>query len=347
MTTFSTPTLPALISRAQSDLAGSSALLRSDAEVLARVHAAASYGRYGHQVWIANQILPDTADEDTLRRMARSRLKRDQLAAVSATGPVAFAGTATAVLDAGTLLQRDDGARFRVSVSVTLTDVTGSAMLEAVDPGVLGNTPAGTLLKTVSPVLGIADEFTVTGSGLTGGTEQEGLETLRARVIRSYQVIPHGGSTSDYETWALEVAGITRAWVIRHWMGPGTVGLFVVRDGDIDLIPNAAQLALVQTYVEGERPVTAELYTQAPSEKPIQYQIKLTPDSSVTRAAVESALLDLHSRESDLGAGLLLTHIREAISGATGEKDHQLLSPLADVVAAANELLTYGGILWQ
>lgn len=343
---FNTPSLPELIARAQSDLGGSSALLRSDAEVLSRVFAGASYGRYGHQEYIAAQILPDTADEDTLRRMARARLKRDRLDAVAATGAASFVGAAPALLDAGTLLQREDGVRFRVTASVKLVKTQGVAQLEAVEPGQLGNTPAGTVLRLVSPVLGVGEEFTVNPPGVGGGTEQESIETLRGRVIRSYQVIAHGGSSSDYVTWALEVAGVTRAWLVRHWLGPGTVGLFFVRDDDIDLIPTAEALALVEAYVQKERPVTADLYVLAPVERPIQYQIKLMPDSGAIRAAVEAALVDLHNRESDLGGVMLNSHVREAISGATGERDHVLQSPSGDVQAAGNELLTYGGVRW-
>ncbi|UVM65274.1 baseplate J/gp47 family protein [Pseudomonas sp. B21-009] len=343
---FETPTLPGLIARAQADLAGSSALLRSDAEVLARVLGGASFARYGHQEYIAAQILPDTADEDTLRRMARARLKRDRLAAVAASGTATFIGAVSALLDAGTLLQRDDGARFRVVATVKLTVAQGVAKLEALEAGLLGNTPAGTTLRLISPVLGLNEVFTVEEPGLQGGTEQESIETLRGRVIRSYQVIPHGGSKDDYVTWALEVAGVTRAWVVRRWMGPGTVGVFFVRDGDIDIIPNAEACAKVAAYIEKERPVTAEVYVQPPAEKPVQYQLKVTPDSSAVRRAVEAALIDLHNRESELGAELLATHISEAISGAAGERDHALTAPVGNVLAAAHELLTYGGVLW-
>lgn len=344
---FETPTLPALIARAQSDLAGGSALVRSDAEVLARVLGAASYGRYGHQQYIAAQILPDTADEETLLRMAQARLKRGRLEAVAATGPAVFTGGASAPLDAGTLLQRDDQVLFRVRGTVKLTSAQGVAQIEALEPGELGNTASGTQLRLVSPVLGVNDVFTVAAPGLAGGTEQESIETLRGRVIRSYRVIAHGGSRSDYETWALEVAGVTRAWVVRRWLGPGTVAVFFVRDGDIDIIPGPEALAAVKAYIEQERPVTAEVYVLPPAEKPVQYQLSVTPDSSAVRRAVESALIDLHNRESELGGELLATHIAEAISGATGERDHRVIAPVGNVQAAPNELLTYGGVLWS
>lgn len=344
---FDIPTLPELISREQAALAGSTALQRSDAEVLARVLAAASYGRYGQQKYIADQILPDTADEDTLRRMAAARLKRDRLPAVSAMGTAAFTGAPGAVIDAGVLLQRDDGLLFRVVIGGPLA-ATGVALeVAAVEPGQLGNTPPGVTLRLVSPVLGVNDVAKVVVPGLGGGTEQESIEALRARVIRSYRVIPHGGSQSDYETWALEVPGVTRAWIVRRWMGPGTVGLFFVRDNDIDPIPTPEACAVVKEYIEQERPVTAEVYVLAPVEKPVQYEIKVSPDSSAVRRAVEAELVELHQRESGLGAELLLSHVREAISGAAGERDHQVLSPAGNVQAAPNELLTYGGVLWR
>lgn len=344
---FKTPSLPELISLEQSRLAGSGALLRSDAEVLARVLAAASYGRYGHQAYIADQILPDTADEETLLRMAMARLKRGRLEAVAAIGTGTFTGAPTAVLDAGTLLQRDDGVQLRVTAPVTLTGGSGTVKLEALTKGPIGNTPAGTGVRLIVPALGVNELVKIDAPGLQGGVDEESIEALRARVIRSYRVIPHGGSTNDYETWALEVAGVTRAWVVRHWMGPGTVAVFFMRDNDLNPIPSAEACAVVKAYIDKERPVTAEVYVLPPLEKPVQYELKASPDSSAVRRAVEAALVDLHNRESALGAKLLATHIGEAISGATGEHDHQVISPVGDVVADPNQLLTYGGVLWR
>lgn len=130
-------------------------------------------------------------------------------------------------------------------------------------------------------------------------------------------------------------------------MGPGTVGVFFVRDNDVDPIPSEEACADVKAYIEQERPVTAELYVLPPVEKPVQYEIKVSPDSSAVRRAVEAELVELHQRESELGAELLLSHIREAVSSAAGERDHEVLSPPGNVTAAANELLTYGGVSWR
>jgi uncharacterized phage protein gp47/JayE len=165
-------------------------------------------------------------------------------------------------------------------------------------------------------------------------------------VIRSYRIIPHGGSVDDYETWALEFPGVTRAWCRGNYMGPGTVGLFVMRDNDPVPLPNAAQLQEIKDYIDPLRPVTAELYVLAPTLKPVFYSIHPVPDTTAVRAAITANLKDLHDREAGLGDRLLISHIREAISGGAGETDHSLTVPSADVIAATNELLTLGGITW-
>ena len=342
---FETPSLPVLIKRTQSDLASDS-LRQSDAQVLARTLSGAAFGLYGYLDWIAEQILPDTADESTLERIAALRLNQARKAAVAASGTVSFTAAAGAVLDVDTVLQTSDGRSFKVTAAGTTHAGLNTATVQAIDAGTLGNADAGLSLIAVQPLQGIGSTFTVLAPGLTGGVARETLESLRARVIRSYRVIPQGGSAQDYETWSLEVPGITRAWCRGNYLGPGTVGVFVMRDDDPQPIPNAAQLAQVQAHIEPLRPVTADVYVLAPVMKPVAYQLRLTPDTSAVRAAVEAQLRDLHNREAGLGDSLLLTHIAEAISTATGETDHKLTSPLADVTAATNQLLVFGGITW-
>lgn len=342
---FETPSLPVLIKRTQSDLASDS-LRQSDAQVLARTLSGAAFGLYGYLDWIAEQILPDTADESTLERIAALRLNQARKAAVAASGTVSFTAAAGAVLDVDTVLQSSDGRSFKVTAAGTTHAGLNTATVQAIDAGTLGNADAGLSLIAVQPLQGIGSTFTVLAPGLTGGVARETLESLRARVIRSYRVIPQGGSAQDYETWSLEVPGITRAWCRGNYLGPGTVGVFVMRDDDPQPIPNAAQLAQVQAHIEPLRPVTADVYVLAPVMKPVVYQLRLTPDTSAVRAAVEAQLRDLHNREAGLGDSLLLTHIAEAISTATGETDHTLTSPLADVTAATNQLLVFGGITW-
>lgn len=342
---FETPSLPVLINRTQADLASDS-LRRSDAQVLSRALSGAAYGLYGYLNWLADQILPDKADEETLERIAALRLNQPRKPAQPADGTISFSAVAGAVLDVDVVLQVGDGRMYRVTTSVTTVAGLNTASVAAVDAGPLGNADPGVALTLVQPVPGVTNAFTVIAPGFTGGVARESVESLRARVIRSYRVIPHGGAASDYETWALEVPGITRAWCRGNYMGPGTVGLFVMRDADPEPVPNPGQLAEVKAYIEPLRPVTAELYVLAPTEKAVYYSIHPVPDTTAVRTAIAMNLQDLHEREAGLGETLLISHIREAISGAAGETDHSLTVPSANVTAAANELLTFGGITW-
>ncbi|MFJ5253797.1 baseplate J/gp47 family protein [Pseudomonas sp. NPDC088414] len=342
---FETPSLPALISRTQSDLASDS-LRRSDAQVLARTLSGAAYGLYGYLNWMADQILPDRAEVETLERIAALRLNQPRKAAQPAEGSVRFSAAAGAVLDADVVMQSSDGRMYRVTTGITTVAGWNTTSIEAVDAGALGNSETGLALTLVQPVRGITNAFTVADPGLSGGVAIESIESLRARVIRSYRVIPHGGSVDDYETWALEVPGVTRAWCRGSYMGPGTVGLFVMRDDDPVAVPNPVQLQEVKDYIKPLRPVTAELYVLAPVEKPVLYSIRPVPDTSAVRTAIYVQLADLHKREAGLGDTLLISHIREAISGAAGETDHNLTVPNANVAAATNELLILGGITW-
>ncbi len=343
---FETPSLPVLIKRTQSDLAGDS-LRQSDAQVLARTLGGAAFGLYGYLDWIAEQILPDKADESTLERIAALRLNQPRKPAQVATGSVSFSATAGAILDVDTLLQTNDGRTYKVTTARVTANGVNSTTIAALDAGSLGNADAGLVLTPVQPVAGIvSSSFVVLAPGLSGGVARESLESLRSRVIRSYRVIPHGGSASDYETWALEVPGVTRAWCRASDVGYGIVYLFVMRDDDLQPIPNAERLAEIQAYIEPLRPVTAELHVLAPQQVSVTYKLRLNPDTSAVRAAVEEQLRDLHNREAGMGDTLLLSHIREAISSAAGEYDHSLIEPIGDVEAADNQLLTYGGCVW-
>lgn len=345
---YETPTLPDLITRTQSELADDQALRRTDAHVLSRAHAGSVYGLYGFQQWIYRQMFPHTCDDDVLPDHGRLRPIPDWREATHAQGTALARGAQGAVLLAGTLYQGPYGARYRVTTDTWLAGETPVPVpVQAVDAGALGNLAGGTQLTLVSPVVGVMAAATVAPEGLTGGADRETPAAYRERLLRSYRVTPLGGSGDDYETWALEVPGVTRAWCVRRWMGPGTVAVFFVRDGDPDPIPGPAHCAEVQAYIEAQQSVIPELYVLPPEQRPVVYRLRATPDTAAVRAAIERALQALHATEADLGAGLLISHIREAISGAAGERDHVLYEPTADVPAAANELLTFGGVQWS
>lgn len=344
---YDIPTLPALIKRTEGDFERNApdALRRSDAKVTARALSGAVYELYGYQNWIARQSNPATCDEAMLLNWAEWRLDDGPTPAVAAAGVAVVEGANRAVVDAGQLYQSKDGRRYVVDEAATLVGGMASLKLVAEDVGALGNIEAG-ILTAVTPALGVNAEAVIGPDGIVGGSEKESIEALRARVKAAFKNPSKVGNGADFVEWALEVPGVTRAWPLPRWMGPGTFGLAFVRDGDPEIIPTAAQVAVVQAHLERKRPVTAEVYVLGPEAKPLNFSLQLTPDSTVLRAAVEQSLRVLIDDEGGPGKTLLKTHIHAAISNTPGESDHVLIEPAADVVMAANQVAVPGVFTW-
>jgi len=348
---YNRPTLTTLIERGRADTASrlkgaDPSLRRSLVNVLATVRAGAAHELHGHLAWCAKQLMPDTAESEHLERWA-SIWGLTRKAATFAAGQVALAGTNGAVIPAGTQLMRADEVEYETTAEVTVASGTAVASISAVDAGDDGNAEAGLLLYLVSPISGVDYQGTAPAA-ITGGADEERDDSLRTRLMTRIQTPPMAGAKGDYETWALEVAGVTRAWEYPMELGPGTVTVRFAMDGTYaDGIPLAADVATVQAYIETQRPVTAEVYVVAPVAKPLTPQIRLTPDTTAVRAAVAAELADLLLREAVPEGTILLSHIQEAISIATGETDHVLLSPTADVTCATGEMVTLGTITWE
>lgn len=348
---FSRPTLAQLIERAQADietrLPGADAGLRNAAlNGISRTHSGAVHGLYGYQDWIARQVIYDTADAETLDRAASLWLTVPRKAATAATGPVTLTGTTGSIVPAGTRLAAGDSQELEVDAEVTLVVGAATAQVTALSAGQASNLAAGTALTLVSPVAGVNAQATVASGGLVGGADVETDADLLARLKARIQKAPHGGAKHDYVSWALEVPGVTRAWCYPKEMGIGTVTVRFVRDDDASIIPDAAEVAAVQTYIEERYPVAGDLFVVAPIPVGLDLTIHATPDTAAVRAAVQAELEDLLRREAEPGATILLSHIREAISIAAGETDHVLTSPVADVAHTTGQIAVMGTITW-
>jgi uncharacterized phage protein gp47/JayE len=348
---FSRPTLTQLIDRQAADiesrLPGADARLRrSNLGVLAKVLAGSVHGLYGALDYYSRQVIVDTADAEYLERWAAVWGVTRKVAA-AASGPVTFTGLAGLVVPAATVLRRADGLEYLLAGDVTLTGGSGTGTVSASTPGAASNAVAGQVLPFLSPVAGVSSNTTVAAGGLVGGSDAESDDSLRARLLARIKSPAQGGSANDYVTWALEVAGVTRAWVYPQELGLGTVSVRFMRDNDTpSAIPDAGEVAAVQAYIDARRPVTAVVTVVAPVAVPLNFTIQLTPNTVAARAAVEAELVDLVRREATPGGTLLISRIREAISLAVGESDHVLTAPAANVVRATGEISTFGVITW-
>lgn len=348
---FSRPTLSQIVDRVKKDLEdkltdGSPSLRRSVIAVFSRVIAAASHILHGHLDWLYRQLFPTLADEENLLRWG-SIWQVTRKAADFTELQAQFTGAIGSFIPAGTELQRSDGVLYTLDANLTFDAAIELASITAEEAGENANTDNGVIFQLVSPIVGVENEVEVV-STLVSGVDEEDLELYRDRVLQRIANPPQGGAAADYIRWALEVSGVTRAFVFPLHLGIGTVGLSFVRDGDTpSIIPDAGEVATVQSYIDARRPLTVDFTAFAPIALSVNFTIDLlandTPD---IRAAVVAELTDLFARESSPGGTILISHIREAISIAAGEFDHILTSPTANVVAPAGQLPIIGTFTW-
>lgn len=344
---FERPSLSALVTRIEADFvsrltAGGALVRRSVVKVLARVMAGAMHLLYGNVNFVSKQILPDTAEAEYLDRHA-GIWGITRHAATYAEGTVTFTGTNGTLIPSGTELSSPDGKTYTTDANGTISAGSATVAITASEAGTESNLDVASELSPSSPIAGI--DSTVTVATATDATDTESDEDLLERVLTRIQTPPAGGTENDYITWAKEVAGVTRAWCFPERMGPGTVGVTFVRDDDEDIIPSAGELTEVEDYIEDRRPVTATVTVFAPTPVELDFEIDGVADAAV-RTAIEAELEDLIRREAEPEGTLLISHIREAISKAEGEEDHDLVSPAADVVAGTGELTVMGTITW-
>jgi len=352
---FETPNLPALAAEARAELnrlpGADARLRRSLLDVLARIVAGAVWLIYGSAAWIARQVFPDTAELENLERWA-AIYGLPRIAATFGAGSVTLTGVDGTIISAGTGLRRVDGVEYATSADCTIALGVATAPVEAVVAGAAGNADVATSLAFIAPVPGAASAATVTTGGIVGGADQEDDAKLRARLLEELRTPPHGGSLNDYQAWALAaLAGVTRVWVTSPSIGVVSV-LFVMDGGGGGggILPSAGQIASVQAYIDdpSRRPVTADVVVAAPTTTAVAFTIDLlTGDTAAIRAAVQAELVDLFRRDGTPGGTILLSHIREAISQATGETDHILTTPSANVVLGAGAIAILGTVTWS
>ncbi|EGJ49058.1 baseplate J/gp47 family protein [Desulfocurvibacter africanus] len=347
---FDRPDLKTLRDRARADferLTGAVPVRRSLAAVIADMHAGGTHGLYGYLDWLAKQIIPDTAETEFMERHA-SIWGIARKPATRAAGLAIFTGTDGSVIPSGTLLQRSDNAQYSTAEEGWIVSGQAAVLVQAQALGTAGNAAQGVKFSLVSPVAGVQSQATVAAGGLTGGADSESDNALRARLLARLRRTPQGGAEHDYEAWALAVPGVTRCWVSPREMGAGTVSVRIMMDeAYLDGIPQPADLQAVQDYIESLRPVTADVYVLAPSPLPVDISVRVVPDTPQVRAAVQTELADLFRREGVPGGEILLSHIREAISLAVGERDHVLLAPASHITPGPGELATLGAITWE
>jgi len=363
---FTRPTLQAIVDRVRGDIRdslGLSAILRrTTEEAFAIAIAGAAHVLHGHLRFISKQIFPDQAEVVYLERWAAIyAIQRN--AATFANIQISGTGVDSTTISIGTTFLRSDAVTYTTDAEVTVSGGVYSVAITADVAGAAGNIDDGDEVTLASPISGIDSTATVTATN----TEAEDVETdesLRGRVLDRIRTPPSGGTVTDYLSYAREVPGVTRAWVLPNWPaagfnGEGGVGVSFVEDGESPIIPSPAKVAEVQANVNIKKPITADAVVFAPVANVINITVNIKPSTQTVKDNITAELEDLFAREGQVGGainpaliaeavtysgGLSLSKIDEAISVADGEEDHALIFPTSNITTASGGIITLGTI---
>lgn len=350
------PSLVAIRTRIEKDIGGrlpgiDPLLRRSLVDVFGKALAGAVHEVYGQLETVSRDVFPDTAEASALERWGSIyEVGRDQ--ADFATGDLDVTGDVGAIVPAGTRFIRGNGVELESTAPVVLGGLgTGVVPVEAVVAGAAGNAEAGALLSLVSPLAGVDTTATVAAGGITGGLDADDDDDLRDALLDEMAFRSQGGNQDDYERWALEVPGVTRRWVVSPDPGdasPLVSVLFVLDEDPVSIVPDAGDLAAMQALLDSRRALAQRPLAVAPTLVPLDLEISnLSPDTPEVQAAVEASFADMIFRDARPGSPILLSHIRESISLATGEDDHVVVSPVANVPHASTELPVPGVVTFS
>lgn len=309
-----------------------------------------------HLDYVARMMMPDTAEGEFADRWGNIWLPDGRKPASYAGGSITVTGSAGAAVPAGSELvaaaydQSGNPAtvRFQTTRGVTLVTTSATVPVTAIDAGALGNLDEGARVAFSTAIAGVDGSAVVAAPGFAGGADQESDRDYVARYIDRIQQPPHGGNRNDYVQWMLEVPGVTRAWAAQE-MGIGTVTCRFMMDevrASFSGFPQSEDLALVESYIDGLRPVTvADLFVVAPIAQSLNLSIDLAVDTPEVRANVTLELREMLRQRSKPGGIIYASWIREAISSAVGE-DYHNTTVANQTPSSAGHIIVLGTITW-
>lgn len=307
-------------------------LARSNIKALAFADGLSIYGAYRYlRDFIARQAVPIWSVGKILDGwLATYGMARKEASA--AMRHAAGTGVNGTLVEADTVLQDEQGRRFRVQADVAVAGGVVSVALMAEVAGAQGNLAPGTSLRLVATVDGIDSEFVVSAIGLLDrdGADTEKDEQAVYRLQQRLANPPMGGCPGDYARWALEVPGITRAWGIRNPAGPTSAGVIIMADANVGTygLPTEPQRQAVYDYIrDPRRGPPDELFVIVPTLVLVDVDLTLYPDTAATRAGALAALGDLFLREAIPGGSIPHAHLVDVVSDVVGEYNHTFNEP--------------------
>lgn len=223
-------------------------------------------------------------------------------AATAASGDLTITGVPNTVIPAGALFSTaavndEPSVDYKTLETVTIPESRSvTVAIQCTQTGIIGNTSIDTIVLVSGRSTGITAVTNETA--ITGGTETEDDESLRARIDAYDKALGNSftGCVSDYERWALEVDGVGGVSVIPAQDDSGLVTL-IITDTNGDPATENLCTAVYNHIVRPDNPkarltnVNAHLAVVPPSTISIGVKATVELEENATLDAVRAAFL--------------------------------------------------------
>jgi uncharacterized phage protein gp47/JayE len=274
----------------------------SDWWIRSRVNGGLVAGVYADQRLISNDALPTRARHEAIARFLDLYFAGGFKPATQAVGNVMVTGVpGTSVPILLQFVYGPNGNAYQSTDTVVLpaatgTSITGLVPVQSVNSGQSQNLLPFAELTIPSPPNGLQSKGTVDASGLADARNAETDAEARARLVLRIRESLSVGRESDYIQYAEESdPSVTSASVIRYPFGLGTVAVYItsgttdidsaVDNGQpISVIPSDELVAIVQAFLEINRPVTdcVSVFKPVAIAQPVTVQVKYASGTGST-----------------------------------------------------------------
>jgi len=295
--------------------------------------------------WVLDQSFPQTAQGVYLDNHAAMRgIVRQE--AAKAVGTLRFSVADAPVSDLsipqGSVCMTESGVRFQTTQAAALAvgKLTVDVPAEALESGSGGNAAANSVTVLTACPVGITG--CTNPAAFTGGTDAEGDDTLRARVLASFHRLPNGANAAFYEEQALRHEGVVAAAAMGRARGIGTVDVYIATAAGA---PDDALLKEVETDLQAKREIAVDVQVRSPTQSSVNVAVELdvgeNGDFAAVKSAVESAVAGWFTGKL-LGNPVLLAELGRLIYAVNGVKNYHIMSPVADTAGNSTILPTLG-----
>ena len=297
--------------------------------------------------WVLSQSFPQTAQGEFLDSHAQLR-GLTRTAAVKAVGTLRFEVDTTPAADltvpAGTVCMTAENVRYQTLEEAVLPvgELAVETAAEAVEAGAAGNTAAHTVVLMAAMPGGIVRCTNPTA--FVGGREAESDESLRSRVLESYQRLPNGANAAFYEQVAMGHQGVAAAVAVGRARGIGTVDVYVSTPAGL---PSAELLEEIRADLQAKREIAVDVQVLSPAAEEVAVTAELLPKEGVAFETVETAAreaLENWFTGEKLGQPVHMAELTRLLYEVDGVENCHLLLPEADLAGDATVLPRLGTV---